>query len=155
MPDPVPVGKIPSGLFILTVADGARREGFLASWIQQASFAPLMLTMAVKADRPVVELIRKTGRFCVNVVGHQNNGLLKPFWGAAREGENPLDAVATSVSPRGNVILNDALAALECEPRGFSQPGDHIIVFAEVMETVLLKPEDKPMTHVRKTGALY
>ena len=155
MPDPVPVGKIPSGLFILTVADGARREGFLASWIQQASFEPLMISMAVKADRPLVEFLRATGRFCINVVGHRNNGLLKPFWGAAKQGENPLDAVATTLSPRGNAILTDALAALECEPRGFTQPGDHVIVFAEVVESSLMKPEDKPMTHVRKTGAAY
>ena len=155
MPDPVPVGKISSGLFILTVANGARREGFLASWIQQASFQPLMVSMAVKADRPLVEFLRATGRFCVNVVGHQNNGLLKPFWGAAKEGENPLDAVKTSLSPRGNVILTDALAALECEPRNFAQPGDHVIVFAEVVEARLLNAQDKPMTHVRRTGASY
>ena len=155
MIDPLPVGKIPSGLFILTVSEGARREGFLASWIQQASFQPLMLTMAVKADRPVLELLQRVGRFCVNVVGHRNNGLLKPFWGAAREGVNPLDAVKTSVSERGNVILADALAALECEMRGFSRPGDHAVVFGEIVEAALLNPEDKPMTHVRKTGAAY
>jgi hypothetical protein len=35
------------------------------------------------------------------------------------------------------------------------QPGDHVIAFGEVVETRLFKPEDKPMTHVRKSGDGY
>ena len=155
MADPIPVGKIPSGLFIVTVADGDSREGFLASWIQQASFEPLMLSIAMEPERLVLERIREVGCFCVNVVGHHNNGLLKPFWGGAREGVNPLDLVETLTTPRGNVVLSDSMASLECELRETVQAGDHVIVFGEVVETRLLKPEDKPMTHVRKTGASY
>lgn len=155
MADPIPVGKIPSGLFIITVTDGESKEGFLASWIQQVSFDPLMISIAIEPERPVLERIREVDCFCVNIVGHQNNGLLKPFWGGAREGVNPLDAVETLVTPRGNVLLNDSMASLECELRDTFTAGDHVIVIGEVVETHLLKPEDKPMTHVRKTGASY
>ncbi len=155
MADPIPVGKIPSGLFIITVTDGESKEGFLASWIQQVSFDPLMISIAIEPERPVLERIREVGCFCVNIVGHQNNGLLKPFWGGAKEGVNPLDAVETVVTLRGNVLLSDSMAALECELRETLPAGDHVIVLGEVVETRLLKPEDKPMTHVRKTGASY
>jgi len=155
MVDPTPIGKIPSGLFIVTVAKDGACEGFLASWIQQASFKPLMISFAIETDRPMLARIREVGRFCVNVVGHENNGLLKPFWGGAKPGVNPLDAVDTYESFRGNFILSDAMVALECELRETTQPGDHVIVFGEVVESFLLKPEDKPMTHVRKTGASY
>jgi flavin reductase (DIM6/NTAB) family NADH-FMN oxidoreductase RutF len=155
MTDPIPVGKIPSGLFIVTARDGEKRDGFLGSWVQQASFEPLLISMAVKPGRPALEMLRKTGRFCVNVVGHRNNGLLKPFWGGLKPGEDPLDAVSVAASERGNWILNDALAVLECETRDIAQPGDHAVVFGEVVEARLLNPEDKPMTHVRKSGAGY
>jgi flavin reductase (DIM6/NTAB) family NADH-FMN oxidoreductase RutF len=78
MVDPVPVGKIPSGLFVVTVAGmqggNPRKEGVLGSWVQQAGFEPLLISVALKADRPFVEFLRETGRFCVNVVGHANNG---------------------------------------------------------------------------------
>ena len=155
MADPVPVGKIPSGLFIITVADGESKEGFLGSWVQQASFDPLMLSIAIEPERPVLERIREVGCFCVNVVGHQNIGLLKPFWGGAKPGVNPLDALDTFTTPRGNTVLSDSMAAMECELRETIQAGDHVLVFGEVVETHLLKPEDKPMIHVRKTGASY
>ncbi len=155
MADPVPVGKIPSGLFIVTVAHTGQQESFLASWIQQASFSPLMISMAVQPDRSVLPRLRAAGRFCINIVGHQNNGLLKPFWGGSQPGADPLEAVETYTSARGNILLRDAMAALECEWRSDVQPGDHVLVFAEVVETLLLKPDDKPMTHVRKSGGSY
>ncbi len=35
------LGRIPSGIFVLTVGDDTGREtGMLASWVQQASFDP-------------------------------------------------------------------------------------------------------------------
>src|SRR6266849_1718649 len=68
MADPLPVGKILSGLFVVTASRDSRREGFLASWIQQASFQPLMLSMAVQADRPILDFLRAAGKFCVNVI---------------------------------------------------------------------------------------
>jgi len=155
MVDPVPVGKIPSGLFIVTVSHEGRRDGFLASWIQQASFEPLMISIAVSSHRPLWDMIRESGRFCVNIVGHQNNGVMKPFWGALKPGEDPFVVLSLEVSSRGNILLPDAMAALECEVRASSHPGDHAIVFAEVVETRFFKPEDKPMTHVRKSGSGY
>ena len=43
------LGRTPSGVFILTCSDGAGHEtGMLASWVQQASFDPPMLALAVE-----------------------------------------------------------------------------------------------------------
>jgi len=47
------------------------------------------------------------------------------------------------------------VAALECEARSAAMPGDHELIFAEVLESHLLQPEDKPLTHVRKSGLSY
>ncbi len=155
MVDSGPAGKIPSGLFIITVTEGEVREGFLASWVQQASFEPLMISMAMKPDRPMLERILKVGRFGVNIVGHHNNGVMKPFWGMLKPGEDPFTGLDYEISPRGTLLLTDAMAILECEVRITSQPGDHVIVFGEVVESRLFQPEDKPMTHIRKTAASY
>jgi flavin reductase (DIM6/NTAB) family NADH-FMN oxidoreductase RutF len=163
MVDPVPLGKIPSGLFIVTVADNTpgkppgegRRGGVLGSWIQQAGFEPLLVSVALKADGHFAGFLRETGRFCVNIIGHANNGVMKPFWGKYQPGADPFTGLTVEVSPRGNLLLPDAMAALECTVREVAQPGDHLIVFGEVVETKAFKPEDKPMTHVRKSGDGY
>ena len=46
------LGRTPSGIFVLTAraADG-RETGMLASWVQQASFEPPMVTVAVNRKR--------------------------------------------------------------------------------------------------------
>ena len=48
------VGRIPSGLFVVTVRNGDRETGLLASWVQQCSFEPFQVSVAVKAgaDEP-------------------------------------------------------------------------------------------------------
>ena len=42
------LGRVPSGVFILTASDGQGKEtGMLASWVQQAGFDPPCDTVAV------------------------------------------------------------------------------------------------------------
>ena len=148
------VGKIPSGLFIVTTVLDGRKEGYLGSWIQQASFSPMLINIAIRPGRPCFDAIKSHGRFCINVVGQKNGGLMKPFWNP-NSTPDPFAGLDTRATSRGNIIMNTALAALECEFRSSVSPGDHEIVFAEVVEGHLLQPEDKSLTHVRRSGADY
>ncbi len=148
------VGKLPSGLFIVTTVLRGRKEGYLGSWIQQASFTPLLISIAIRPGRPCYEAIKTQGRFCVNVVGTKNGGMMKPFWSPDTT-PDPFAGLETQLTSRGNVILQTALAALECEVRSATTPGDHEIIYAEVLEGHVLQAEDKPLTHVRKSGMGY
>jgi hypothetical protein len=55
------LGRVPSGIFILTTGYEGRATGMLASWVQQAGFEPPMVTVAVRRDRFVAEWIAATG----------------------------------------------------------------------------------------------
>jgi flavin reductase (DIM6/NTAB) family NADH-FMN oxidoreductase RutF len=155
IPEPaVALGKITSGLFIVTATHGVVREGYLASWIQQVSFSPLMVMVAMKPGRPCYDLIKSHRRFCINIIGLKNGGVMKPFWNPS-ENANPLDGLDTSVSELGNTILSQAMAVLECEARSSIMPGDHELVFAEVIAGQVLQIEDKPLAHIRKSGLGY
>lgn len=148
------VGKIPSGLFIVTAAQGDRKEGYLGSWIQQASFEPLLLNLAIRPGRPCYDLIKTTGRLGINVVGHKNDGMMKPFW-SPDAAADPFAGLAWSRSERGNIMLASALAFLECELRTSIAPGDHELLFVEVVAGRVLEPHDKPLHHIRKSGLGY
>ncbi|HKP97734.1 MAG TPA: flavin reductase family protein [Fibrobacteria bacterium] len=148
------VGKIPSGLFIVTAASGSLKEGYLGSWIQQVSFSPLLIQTAIRPGRPCYDLIKTHGRFCVNIVGHKNGGILKPFWNPEANPE-PFAGLEWSATARGNIVLPHALAALECEVRSTFTPGDHELLFAEVVEGHVFQAEDKSLTHVRRSGLGY
>ena len=40
----------------------------LASWVQQTSFQPPTVTIAVSKDRPIAGLIRSSGRYAISVI---------------------------------------------------------------------------------------
>ncbi len=148
------MGKVSSGLFIVTAVLGDRREGYLASWIQQTSFSPLLVSLAMKPGRPCYDIIKSQGLFCINIIGHKNGGVMKPFWSSVKNSD-PFLGLEMFLSQRGNIILRGAMAALECELRSTTTPGDHEILFAEVVEGHILQPEDKPLTHIRKSALGY
>ena len=56
------LGRIPSGLFVLTVRNGAKETGMLASWVQQCSFDPPRLTIAIRQGRDVLEWLEDGAR---------------------------------------------------------------------------------------------
>jgi len=73
----IPVGHIPSGLFIVSVRDPISQiiDGYLASWVQQVSFDPILIALAVKSGRPAYNLIKSGQVFCINIIGEHD----KPF----------------------------------------------------------------------------
>ncbi|MDX2035105.1 MAG: flavin reductase family protein [Isosphaeraceae bacterium] len=154
------LGRIPSGIFILTVSDpsGGRGTGMLASWVQQAGFSPPMLTVALGRDRFVRDWIRASGRFALNQVRAGDKSLVKHFGRGfapdadAFEGLALFEPSASGAPP----ILGDALAYLVVEPRGEVDVAgtDHVVVLGEVVDGRLLSEGD-PMTHIRKVGSHY
>lgn len=147
-------GKIPSGLYIITACEGDRKEGYLGSWVQQVSFNPLLLSLAIRPGRPCYDLIHATGRFCVNVIGQNNAGVMKPFW-SPKPDADPFAGLAWARSGSGNIFLSNAVSYLDCEFRSAAMPGDHEIIFAEAVGGAIIQAEDKPLTHVRKSGLGY
>ena len=71
------VGHIPSGLFIVSVQNENKFiDGYLASWVQQISFSPLMISLAISPSRPGYESIISGRSFSVNVVGEHDTQYL-------------------------------------------------------------------------------
>ena len=73
------LGRLPSGLFILTVATESGGTGMLVSWVQQASFSPPRLTVAIKPDRYVAGLLADGVPFVLNQLAAGQSALLSHF----------------------------------------------------------------------------
>ena len=150
------VGDIPSGLFIVCTknTDGTK-DGYLASWVQQISFSPLMVSLSINEGRPGYEHIISGGVFTINIVGDQNSGYLKHFWKGYPPGEGPFNEIAHKVSDQGGILMNDVKSTLECKMTTKVRPGDHDIVFAEVLASHPINEDCKPKVHLRKNGLDY
>ena len=74
------LGQVPSGVFILVASDGAdRRTGLLASWIQQASFDPPQVTIAINKSRYLNDWLKAGSPVTLNQVAKGDSALFKHF----------------------------------------------------------------------------
>lgn len=151
------VGHIPSGMFIVCGYDQETKkiDGFLGSWIQQVSFDPLLISLAVKPGRPSADHILNKKRFTINVVGDHQKNYLKHFWSGYNPDANPFEEINHEVTPEGDVLMLDARSTIIAEAIEVTQPGDHNLVIAKVIGSVVHSDDAKSMTHQRKDGLQY
>ena len=147
------VGHIPSGLFIVTTSDHGKKDGFLASWIQQVSFDPLLISLAMQKNRHCYPLIEKGETFAVNIVGDGRADYLKHFWKGYDQ--SPFEDVAHEMTKDGGLLIKDARSALICRKIDQCAPGDHEVIFAEVLQSYICDPSKTSKVHLRKTGQTY
>ena len=158
------LGRIPSGLFVVTWRDrdvdaAATDRAMLASWIMQGGFVPPLITIAVAASRDLLAAIDQCTPFVVNVLGESQRSLLARFGKPAAPGEDPFAGLAVDRSPAGAAVIPEATAWLECQAvtqAGGSggQMGDHVIILARVMAAGT-GPEQPPLVHTRRNGLRY
>lgn len=149
------VGHIPSGLFIITSYDGETKAGYLASWVQQISFDPLLVAFTIKPDRPGYSTITSGKPFAINIVGDHEMGYLKHFWSGFDPEKRIFDQIEHEVTTSGALLLKQAKSAMECRFVSTSKPGDHELVIAEVTNSHHFSAESKPKVHIRKSGLDY
>ena len=155
MPDWAGVmGRVPSGIFIVTVRQGEQETGLLASWVMQAGFEPPMLSVAVNRKRYVAQWLSDGAPLVVNLVGEGQTQFLKHFGRGFEIDQPAFEGLALRRTPRGGAILADALGYLDCTPFGHADAADHRIFLARVESGELLQ-EIAPMVHVRKNGTRY
>lgn len=151
------VGDIPSGLFLVTVQDEEMNEaeGFLASWVQQASFKPLLISLCIKDGRPGIESILKKSSFCINVVGQDSSSYLSHFTNQGEKDENPLNKVPHKKIEGKGAIIDGAKSVMICKAHEISHPGDHYLVTAEVTDGFILNSQLDSKTYLRDEGSHY
>jgi flavin reductase (DIM6/NTAB) family NADH-FMN oxidoreductase RutF len=148
------LGRVPSGIFILTAGAGEQATGMLASWVMQAGFEPPMVTVAVRSGRYVEDWLTNGEPFVLNVVGEEQKHLLKHFGKGFERGELAFEGLDVKLAHSGVPALVNSIGHLECEPVKHVDSADHRIFLARVTAGHL-SSDAPPMVHVRKNGAHY
>ncbi|MBI1336312.1 MAG: hypothetical protein GC164_05055 [Phycisphaera sp.] len=156
------LGKIPSGLFILTARHEDRRGGILVSWVQQTCFSPPMVSLAVAKGRPIMPLISESRRFGLCQLAENDKIILRKFAsgggvsaGSGEAGEDPfLGFELVNDTVMGLPILAKALGYLECELTcHIDVEGDHDLFVGTIRAGNF--HEGKPHVHIRENGLKY
>jgi len=150
------LGRISGGLYIITAKKGDVSSAMLASWVNQASFQPLGLTIAVAKDRAIESLMQVGDRFVLNVLEEGNyQTLMKHFLKRFAPGADRFADVKTQPAQNGSPILQEALAYMECEVVSRMELSDHWIVYSTVDAGRVSKPDALTAVHHRKIGNYY
>ena len=148
------LGKIPSGLFILTARHEDRRSGMLASFVQQVCFEPPMVSVAVAKGRPIMPLISESRRFGICQLTRDDKIILRKFAGGIEVGDDPFLGFEMIDNNSGVPILAQSLGYLVCDLTcHMDVEGDHDLFIGTVRDGRYIAGE--PKIRLRENGFTY
>lgn len=149
------IGRIASGVYVVTLDHDGHADGLMASWLSQAAFEPPCLTLAVKSDRPILSGLQPGKKFTVNVLAKSNMDIFKNFAKPFTPGLNRFEGLNHEVDSEYGYILSDSIAYMKCRSLSSTVAGDHTIIAAEIVAGGMLNAELEPMVHLRRNGFQY
>jgi flavin reductase (DIM6/NTAB) family NADH-FMN oxidoreductase RutF len=148
------LGRIPSGLFVLTLRHGENETGMLASWVQQCSFDPPQVSVAVNKQRDVLEWLTDGAPFVLNVIPEGGKALVSHFGKGFEPGQPAFTGLEVTRERETPPVLSASHAYLVCRVVNRVDAGDHVLVIARLTAGAVLH-DGKPTVHVRKNGLRY
>ena len=131
------LGHYPTGVSVVT---GWREEGDAAG-LAIGTFTSVSLDPPLVGFCPAKKsgswpLMRRFGRFCVNVLGADQLDLCEKF---AAPGADKFEGVSHRLSEHGLPVLDGIIAAIECEIAAEHEAGDHHVVIGRVIALDILR----------------
>ena len=152
------LGRIPSGVFILTIRNAQGQEtGMLASWVQQASFDPPHVTVAVNNKRYLNSWFEPGAYAVLNIVGESQKKLLGHFGKGFEPDEDAFQGLQIDRSPQNNPLLRESLGWLEGAVVSNLEAGDHTLYLLKLDAAGQGQHPggENPFVHIRKNGMNY
>ena len=146
--------KIPHGVYVVGVKQGAQLNAFTATWLTQVSFTPALVALGIKKDSHSFEMLKRDRVFVVNILGKDQKALAEHFVKPANVVGEKLSTVRHRSGKTGAPVLEEAIAYVECQVREIAnEHGDHAVVIGEVIEAGVHR--DEPALTLMDTGWHY
>ena len=130
------LGKLASEVFVLTAADGDRRNGQIVCWVQPATIVPQVPRVLVGIGRLTYtrELIEASRRFALNLLGKDQWRWVPHFGFRSGREADKFATVPFERGMTGSPLLPGIVGYLECEVRSVLDGGTHLFYLADVLE---------------------
>ncbi|MCA0447129.1 MAG: flavin reductase family protein [Bacteroidetes bacterium] len=127
------------GVYVLTAADGELISGMTAVWVSQVSKDPVRVGIGIQPTGFTAGLIRKSGRFVVNVLSQSQQQLAYHFGTPSENPAERFEGLVTELSPSGIPVLSGTSAWMECEVEQELDLGTHVWIVGRVIHGI--KPD--------------
>jgi flavin reductase (DIM6/NTAB) family NADH-FMN oxidoreductase RutF len=133
---------IPYGLYVLTAESKSGTAAATVNWVTQASFAPPLVAVGVKADSGAHGIIKESGSFALNVLGKGQQAVAYTFFKPAELKGQTISGEAFRPGTTGAPILASTPAYVECTLEATVEQGDHSIFVGKVVDAGVGKAPD-------------
>ena len=125
------LGRFASGITVITTVDADGHDvGMTASAFCSVSLLPPLVQACVDRTASMFQALQRAERFGVNVLAAEQEALSRRF--AAVESSHRFEGIGYSRGENGVVLLDDALAHIECRMVSRVEAGDHMLFVGEV-----------------------
>ena len=143
------LGKISTGIYILTTHHKNEINGMIISWVSPISYKPPLIMVAIHPNRYSHHLVEQSGCFALHVVAQDQTGLLDNFKGF--DSEAKFKSIQWTEGKMGCPVLNDCVAYIECEVKETLTPGNHTLFLGEIKQAQVFS-NHKPMSTLDYLG---
>jgi flavin reductase (DIM6/NTAB) family NADH-FMN oxidoreductase RutF/rubredoxin len=142
--------KISYGLYIVSSGDKVKGNGFISNTVFQVTAEPPQFATCCNKDNFTADLIKKSGNFAVSVLQQDTPADIFGRFGykSGKNIDKLDDAIKTIYGTTGvPIILNNAIAYLECKVVQTFDVGSHLMFIGEVVNSEILDNEVEPLTY--------
>jgi len=143
------LNTISYGLYIVSSGDKKSGNGFISNTVFQVTSEPPKFASCCSKDNHTAEIIRSTGNFSVSVLNLETAASLFGTFGF-RSGKdiNKMEGMKVKIGESGvPIVLNDAIAFLECRVVEVFDVGTHLMFIGELIQAELLDEGKEPLTY--------
>lgn len=138
-------GRIASGIAIITARDGDRDVGMTVSTLCSVSLSPPLVLVCVDRSASMHDLLLRHPKLGISIVATEHEAHSRRF--ADRTATQRFEGIPFSRGRSKVMLLDNAMAHLECQLVRHHEAGDHTIFIAEVERGTL--GEGRPLLYFR------
>ena len=126
------LGHFPTGVVAITAAEpDGNPVGMAVGSFTSVSIDPPLVAFLPDKSSSSFPRIRKTGAFCVNVLGADQEDVCRSF---AARGTEKFNGVSWRRGPTGSPVIDGVVAWIDCVIEAIHDAGDHYIVVGRVQD---------------------
>lgn len=138
-------GRIASGIAIITARDGERDVGMTVATLCSVSLSPPLVLVCVDRSASMHELLLRHPKLGISIVASEHEPHSRRF--ADRNATQRFEGIPFTRGKSMVMLLENAMAHLECQVVTNHEAGDHTIFIAEVERGEL--GEGRPLVYFR------
>jgi len=144
------MSRFATGVIVVTCVQDAFDHAMTANAFASVSLDPALVLVCVENDSRFHEAIGHAELWAVNVLDASQRGRASWFATRGRPLVGQFDSTPTTRSQiTGSLLLDGALAVLECRTVAVHPAGDHDIVVGEVLGMRTPRPDGDPLVYFR------